>query len=95
MIPSHTQLDSKSQSAAAFAKRAELVPLAEIQALAGYVRGGVSPLSTKKPYRLFIDKACEEQQRISVSAGLRGLQILIDPRDLLRVVNARIAPIAR
>ena len=94
-IPAIAQLDGKALGAAAGAKRADLVPLAEVQKLTGYVRGGVSPLGTKKPYRLFLDEAARCQDRISISAGLRGLQIIIAPSDLTEVTQAHIAPISR
>ena len=94
-IPADTQLDGKALGSASGAKRAELVPLAEVQGLTGYVRGGVSPRGTKKPYRLFIDETAHGQPRISVSAGLRGLQIIISPDDLVKVANAAVVPISR
>ena len=93
-IPADGQLDGKALGAAADAKKADLVPLAEVQALTGYVRGGCSPLGTKKPYRLFIDESCRSHDRISVSAGLRGLQILVAPGDLARLTGATLAEIS-
>lgn len=94
-IPAGAQLDGKALGSVAGAKKADLVPLAEVQNLTGYVRGGVSPLGTKKPYRLFIDNAARHQDRISISAGLRGHQIIIAPADLKEVTKATIAPISR
>ncbi len=94
-VPADTQLDGKALGSAAGAKKAELVALSEVQGLTGYIRGGVSPLGTKKPFRLFIDQTAQRQDKISISAGLRGLQIIITPADIAKIAGATIAPISR
>ena len=61
----------------------------------GYVRGGVTALASKKPYPVCADELIEAHQVVSVSAGVRGTQILIAPADYLRATGARVGPIAR
>ncbi|MCZ6632798.1 MAG: Cys-tRNA(Pro) deacylase [bacterium] len=87
-IPGSAELDLKALGAATGAKRSNLVPVKDVQALTGYIRGGVSPLGTRKPYSLFLDRTAETWETISVSAGLRGIQLLIAPQDLIRATNA-------
>mgnify|MGYP001215463043 CR=1 FL=1 len=94
-IPADAELDLKALAAQSGNKKADLAPIADLQKLTGYVRGGCSPLGTKKPYRLFIDEMCELHDVISISAGLRGVQILIAPADLIEVSDATVASIAR
>jgi Cys-tRNA(Pro)/Cys-tRNA(Cys) deacylase len=72
----------------------ETVSLKEVQPLTGYIRGGVTALACKKDYPVFVDEAVELFDVISVSAGIRGTQILIAPADYLRAVNATLGAIA-
>ena len=83
-LPGPAQLDLKALAAAAGAKRCELVPVKEIQALTGYVRGGVSPLGTKKVHRTFLHATLPALPQVSISAGQRGLQIWLAGADLVR-----------
>ena len=94
-IPADAELDLKALGAISGGKKADLVPIPDLQKLTGYIRGGCSPLGTKKPYRLFIDEMCELHETISISAGLRGVQITIAPADLVKVSNATVAEISR
>lgn len=94
-IPAGAELDLKALGGCSGGKKAELVPIAELQKLTGYVRGGCSPLGTRKPYRLFIDETIILHDTISISAGLRGVQLLVNPEDLIEVANATVAEIAR
>jgi Cys-tRNA(Pro)/Cys-tRNA(Cys) deacylase len=75
-------------------RKVEMVPVREVQALTGYIRGGVTALACKKDYPVYIDELAEICDVISVSAGIRGLQILLAPVDYIRAVNARVAAIA-
>jgi len=72
-----------------------MVALKEVQPLTGYIRGGVTALACKKPYPVVIDESAEKQDVISVSAGVRGTQILLKPGDYIRAVEATVAPIAQ
>ena len=94
-IPADAELDLKTLASQSGGKSAVLVPISDLQNLTGYVRGGCSPLATKKPYRLFIDETSELHDTISVSAGLRGVQLLLSPADLIEVAGATVAPITR
>ena len=73
----------------------EDAPVKEIIAMTGYVRGGVSPVGTRKPYPVFLDETADLWDVISVSAGVRGFQIIVAPNDLARTVDAVRAEIAK
>ncbi|HHZ19613.1 MAG TPA: Cys-tRNA(Pro) deacylase [Firmicutes bacterium] len=94
-IPAGTELDLKALAQAGGYKKVEMVHLKEVQPLTGYIRGGVSPVGTKKKYPYFLDESALTHERISVSAGLRGYQMMLDPRDLLQATGGRAARIAR
>jgi Cys-tRNA(Pro)/Cys-tRNA(Cys) deacylase len=87
-IPGNCELDLKALAAASGNKKVELVPLKEILALTGYIRGGVSPVGAKKPYPLFLDETADMWDVVSVSAGIRGLQMLVAPDDLVKIAGA-------
>lgn len=74
-------------------KKIEIVSLKEVQPLTGYIRGGVSPIGMKKHYPVFIDSDIKSQEKIAVSAGLRGLQIFLSPIDLISVTKAQVGMI--
>lgn len=88
------ELDLKKLAAIAGARSAALAPLKDVQALTGYIRGGVTVLEAKKPFPAFVDETVELHERVSVSAGQRGLQILITPPEYLRATRARLADLA-
>ena len=67
----------------------------ELRPLTGYIRGGCSPVGMKKKYPTFLDETCELCDRIAVSAGQRGVQMLLRPADLARYVEAKICDIAQ
>jgi Cys-tRNA(Pro)/Cys-tRNA(Cys) deacylase len=87
-IPANAELDLKALAAASGNKKVELVPVKEVLPLTGYVRGGVSPAGTKKPYPVYLEETADLWDVISVSAGARGCQMLLAPGDLVRVVGA-------
>lgn len=88
VIPGNAELDLKKLAAASGNKKIELVPVKEVLALTGYVRGGVSPVGTKKAYPVYLDETAGLWDVISVSAGVRGRQMLLSPADLIRVTGA-------
>lgn len=94
-IPANTELDLKALAAASGNKKVELVAVKEVLGLTGYIRGGVSPVGTRKPYPLYLDETAILSDVISVSAGVRGCQMLLAPDDLARVVNAQMCAIAK
>jgi len=82
------ELDLKALAAASGNKRVVVVPVKEVLGLTGYIRGGVSPLGTKKTYPLYLDDTAGLWDLISVSAGVRGLQVLLAPGDLAKMTGA-------
>jgi len=95
VVPVDGELDLKALARLSGNASVELVPLKEVQPLTGYIRGGVTVLACKKPYPVFVDELIELYDRVSVSAGMRGMQILLAPADYLRAVDAVVGPIAR
>ncbi|MBS1791529.1 MAG: Cys-tRNA(Pro) deacylase [Acidobacteria bacterium] len=94
-IPGNAELDLKKFAAATGNKKVELVAVKEIQALTGYIRGGVSPMGTKKKYPLYLDQTALNHERLSVSAGQRGLQMILGPADLQRAASATLADLVK
>ena len=70
------------------------MPVKELQGLTGYIRGGVTALAGKKDYPVYVDETIELFEVVSVSAGVRGLQILLVPGDYLKATKAAVAPLA-
>ncbi len=95
VVPGGDELDLKKLAAAAGARKAELASLKEVEPLTGYVRGGVTVLAAKKPFRAFADETVELFDQISVSAGQRGQQIVLSPADYLRATEATIADLTK
>ena len=94
-IPGNAELDLKAIATISGNKKVEMVHVKEIQQLMGYIRGGVSPIGTKKPYPIFLDESATKFPFISISAGARGSQILISPGDLIKVLDMKVYKIAR
>src|SRR5438270_10131012 len=94
-IPANSELDLKALAAASGNKKVELVAVKEVLGLTGYIRGGVSPVGTRKPYPLFVDETAQLWDAISVSAGMRGKQMVVAPGDLVRVTEAQRCDIAK
>ena len=95
VVPVNAELDPKALARLTGDGRVDLVPLKEVQPLTGYIRGGVTVLAAKKAYPVYADELIELHDRIAVSAGVRGTQILIAPADYLRATGATVGPIAR
>ena len=94
-IPGGEELDLKALAAASGHKHAEMAALRDVQPLTGYVRGGVSPVGTKKTYPFVLDETALAYPFVAVSAGVRGMQMLVAPADLLRATEGRTARIGR
>jgi len=94
-IPGHAELDLKAIATASGNKKVEMVHVREILQLTGYIRGGVSPIGTKKHYPTFIDESGMKFPFISISAGARGSQIFISPKDLINALDVKVCRIAR
>jgi Cys-tRNA(Pro)/Cys-tRNA(Cys) deacylase len=95
VIPGNCELDLKALAAASGDRKIELVAVKELQSLTGYVRGGVTVLGAKKAFPVFADETIEMWDKISVSAGVRGTQIIVAPQDYVRATSAALADIAR
>ena len=87
VVPGDAELDLKALARTTGDRKVEVVSLKEVQPLTGYVRGGVTALAGKKDYPVFVDETVELFDVISVSAGVRGTQILLAPGDYLRAVR--------
>lgn len=95
VVPGDAELEFKKLAAAAGARKAEMVSLKDVQPLTGYVRGGVTVLGAKKNFRAFADETLELFEVISVSAGTRGVQVVLKPEDYLRATGATVADLSR
>jgi Cys-tRNA(Pro)/Cys-tRNA(Cys) deacylase len=94
-IPGSSELDLKAIAAVSGNKKVEMVHVKEIQQLTGYIRGGVSPIGTKKRYPIFLDESATKVPFISISAGARGSQIFIAPGDLMKAIDINLCKIAK
>ena len=94
VVPGDAELDLKKLAKAAGARSAALAALKDVQPLTGYIRGGVTVLEAKKALRAWADETIELHERISVSAGQRGLQLFLTPADYLRATGAALADLA-
>ncbi|HXN84015.1 MAG TPA: Cys-tRNA(Pro) deacylase [Myxococcales bacterium] len=94
IVPGDAQLDLKALARLSGDRKVETVPLKEVQPLTGYVRGGVTALACKKDYPVYADETVELFDVISVSAGVRGTQILLAPADFLKAVRAKVGALA-
>lgn len=94
VVPGDAQLNLKALARLLGDRKVEVVPLKDVQPLTGYIRGGVTALGGKKDYPVYLDETAQLFDVISVSAGVRGTQVLIAPDDYIRATNARLGEIA-
>src|SRR5262249_32263084 len=94
VVPGDCRLDLKALATLTGDRKVETVPLNDVQPLTGYVRGGVTVLGAKKAYPVYVDETIELFEVVSVSAGRRGLQILLAPAAYLQATGGRLGPIA-
>lgn len=95
VIPGNTQLDLKALAHATGDRKVDTVPLKHVQPLTGYIRGGVTALACKKDYPVYVDETAQLFDVISISAGVRGMQILLNPEDYRKAVNGVYAAIGK
>lgn len=95
VIPGDAELDLKKLAHAAGAKKAELASLKEVEPLTGYIRGGVTVIGAKRSFPAYADETIELFDVISVSAGQRGLQVILSPADYLRASEATLADLTK
>lgn len=91
LVPGDAQLSLSKLAKAMGDKRVEMIDVEDLFRVTGYLKGGCSPLGAKRNFPVFIDEDALLHDRISVSAGLRGVQMLLAPADLQRITRATIA----
>jgi Cys-tRNA(Pro)/Cys-tRNA(Cys) deacylase len=95
VIPGSEELDLKVLAKLRGSRKLEMAPLSEVQPLTGYIRGGVTALAAKKDYPVYLDETAYLWDAISISAGVRGTQILLSPDDYIKATKATIGAISR
>ncbi|MDL2267786.1 Cys-tRNA(Pro) deacylase [Desulfovibrio sp. OttesenSCG-928-G15] len=95
LLPGGRELDLKKAAKASGNKSCALIPVKDLQGLTGYLRGGCSPIGMKKRFPTFVHNSVQHWDTVYVSAGLRGLQLLIAPADLLSVTEGITADLAQ
>ncbi|MDE6285413.1 MAG: Cys-tRNA(Pro) deacylase [Muribaculaceae bacterium] len=95
VVPGNHEVDLKKAAKAAGDKKADLIPMKELLPVTGYIRGGCSPVGMKKAFPTFFHSSATEHETIYVSAGVRGLQIEINPEALINYVGATTADLVQ
>jgi len=94
VISGNAEVDLKKAAKLSGNKNCAMVHQKELQGLTGYIRGGCSPLGMKKPYSIYIHETCRLFDQIFISAGQRGLQIKLNPEDLIKMTDAVVCDLA-
>lgn len=94
-IPVHLEIDLKKAAVATKNKRVELAPVKELLALTGYVRGGCSPVGMKKSFPTFFHADVLNHEKITVSAGIKGCQLLLSGDELIKFINATVVDLCK
>jgi len=95
VIPGDAELDLKKLARVAEVKKVELASLKDVEPLTGYVRGGVTVMAAKTAFPAYADETIELFEQISISAGMRGMQLVMSPSDYLRATQAEIADLTK
>lgn len=95
VIPGDQELDLKALAKLSGNRKMEMAPLGEVQPLTGYIRGGVTALGARKDYDVYLDEMAHLWDVISISAGIRGTQILLSPDDYIKATKATVGAISR
>jgi Cys-tRNA(Pro)/Cys-tRNA(Cys) deacylase len=95
LVPAPLECDLKALARAAGGKRAAMAKLDMAERATGYVKGGISPFGQKKAHRCFVDSSASGHASVFVNGGQRGLQIEMAPDDLVRLLSATVAPLAK
>ena len=90
VIPGEHEVDLKLAAKASGNKKCDLIPMKELLPLTRYIRGGCTPIGMKKPFPTYIHESCLNYPYIYISAGQRGLQLKLDPNDLIKEVHAEV-----
>ncbi len=95
VIPGDCELDLKKLATAAEVKKVELASLKDVEPLTGYVRGGVTVMAARTEFPAFVDETIELHEVVSISAGLRGVQLLMSPADYLRATGGKLSDLTK
>ena len=95
VIPVAEELDLKKCAKVSSNKSVEMIAVKELFTVTGYIRGGCSPIGMKKKYPTYIDESCLALDSMYVSAGKRGLQLIMEPEDLIKCADAAAADLTR
>ena len=95
VIPGGRELDLKKAAKASGNKSCAMLPLKDLQGMTGYIRGGCSPLGMKKRFPTYIHASAPDHKEVFISAGLRGLQLVLAPDDLVAAAEATVADLTR
>jgi Cys-tRNA(Pro)/Cys-tRNA(Cys) deacylase len=95
VIPGDSELDLKKLATSANTRKIDLAALKDVEPLTGYLRGAVTVLAARKPFPAFADETIELHDIISISAGQRGLQLILSPADYLRATQATLADLTK
>ncbi len=95
VVPGDAELDFKKLARAAGVRKTEMAALKDVQALTGYIRGGVTVFGAKKAFPVFVDETAILFDKISVSAGTRGTQLILSPDDYIRAASAHTADLTK
>jgi Cys-tRNA(Pro)/Cys-tRNA(Cys) deacylase len=93
VIPGDAELDFKKLARATGLRKSEMAPLKDVQPLTGYIRGGVTIFGAKKAYPVFVDETAILFDKVSVSAGTRGTQLMLTPDNYLRAARSLRVPV--
>ncbi len=95
IIPAAMELDLKSAARVVGEKAVEMIKVADINKVTGYIRGGCSPIGMKKEYKTVLDSSCNGQGKIIISAGKIGCQLELLPQDLTELINCRVESVTK
>lgn len=94
VVPGDYEVDLKAAAKVSGNKKVEMIPMKDLLQVTGYIRGGCSPIGMKKRFPTYFHSTATDHSKIYVSAGVRGLQIEIDPKDLIRFVQGTVSEVA-
>lgn len=94
VVPGNMEVNLKSLAKVSGNKKVEMIAMKDLLAVTGYIRGGCSPIGMKKKFPTYFHSTAQDQEKIYVSAGVRGLQIEIAPSALMNFVGAKVANVA-
>ena len=95
LAPAGTEVDLRALAQHSGDKRIEMAPQRDVLELTGYVRGSVTPLGIRRKYPVYIEETASLWEEIGISAGAKGMELIVAPEDLIRVTSARLVDIAR